>query len=108
MQSKAGYLCFTEHYGLLQEVSFLGIILKYEVIQLCAPRAEQAETALLPGFHPKQLWGYIQLLSKKSWNMLTYVYRLARKRKEKSDNNTFCTHLLSTPSHADSQNELKQ
>lgn len=40
-----------------------------------------------------------KLLSKKSWNMLTYMYHLARKHKEKSDNNTFCTHLLRPPSH---------
>jgi len=40
--------------------------------------------------------------------MLIYVYHLARKRKEKSENGTFCAHLQSASSHASSRNEPKQ
>lgn len=92
-----------------KQLFFVVVILKCEVIQLCALRAEQTEMELCCQISiPSNSKATSKLLSTKSWNMLTYMCHLARKRKEKSDNNTFCTRLLSAPSHADSQNELQQ
>lgn len=93
----------------MQEIPFLGTILKCEKNQLCSLRAEQAETELYYQLSiPKNSEALSKLLSKKSENMLMYMCHLATKCKEKPENNTLGTHLLSSPSHADSHNELKQ
>lgn len=74
-----------------------------------APRAEQAEVELCCQVSiPKNSEALSKLLSKKSENVLMCMCHLATKCKEKSENSTLGAHLLSSPSHADTHNELKQ
>lgn len=74
-----------------------------------APRAEQAEREICyQASIPKNSEAPSKLLSKKSENVLMCMCHLATKCKEKSETSTLGAHLLSSPSHADTHNELKQ
>lgn len=94
----------------MQEIPFLGVqYLDVKKNHFCVLRAEQAETELCYQVSiPENSEALSKLLSKESENVLMYMCHLATKCKEKSENNTLGTHLLSFPSHADSHNELKQ